>query len=179
VESAGTTVQYAYASGKPVSNTDALGLDDSICMYNRLMCGPPSGLIVTHQVPQDAVLYATPDGQTFFVPPNTNLGAVVAAGQANGLNPFAMQQAIGQFGTFDFQRSDPGYFISAYTDASNYAVGAYGQGAGLPLGDLIALGELFGLFMSSNPAAQSQIDWWTNGWQFMGSSNPVTKRPIQ
>lgn len=107
-------------------------------------------LTVTHQIPADAVLYTTPDGQTFWVPPGADFGAVTAAGQANGLNPFAADQAIGQFGTYDYQRSaDTGTFTAAYTNASNYAVGAYGNGAGLTLGELDFIGASYALFKSS------------------------------
>jgi hypothetical protein len=81
------------------------------------MCGMQSpGLTVINQVPSDAVKYTTPDGQTFWAPPGADFGAATAAGQANGLNPFAANQAIGQFGTFDYQRSGD-TFISAYTPA--------------------------------------------------------------
>jgi RHS repeat-associated protein len=31
---------YVYASGNPVSRVDPLGLDDSVCMFNRAMCDP-------------------------------------------------------------------------------------------------------------------------------------------
>jgi hypothetical protein len=127
---------------------------------------------VTHEVPSNAVLYTTPDGQTFWAPPNANFSQVTQSGQSNGLNPFAGNQAIGQFGTYDYQRSG-NQFITAYTDASNYAVGAYAKGAGLSMGELDFLGNLYALFNSSNFGSSALETWWNNGWQFTNSSHPI------
>jgi hypothetical protein len=57
---------------------------------------------------------------------------VYAAGQAHWQDPVAALLAVGHYGTYDYQR-DEGVFYSAYTDASNYAVGLYMAGRVTPM----------------------------------------------
>ena len=88
-----------------------------------------------------------------------------AAGQSAGLNPFAVNSAIGHYGTYDFQRNAANNtFTGAYTDASNYAVGVYMQGAGYSLSQTIAIGQFFGHSMSSNAGDPRQQAFWEAGW---------------
>jgi hypothetical protein len=80
-----------------------------------------------------------------------------------GKNPIAAFSAIGQFGTYDFQR-DNGIFYSAYTNASNYAACVYMAGAGYSYDATIAIAVAFASLFSSNAGAESQTTWWTKGW---------------
>ena len=103
------------------------------------------------------------DNVRFWAPPKADFREVLAAGRTNGTSPLAAGEAIGQFGTFDFQREDD-RFYTAYTDASNYAVGVYMSGAGYSLEETLALGRLYAWARSSNAGAQAQVDWWKRGW---------------
>ena len=42
---------------------------------------------------------------SFYAPPGFDLKAIVTAGQYGGASPSAVLKAVGQYGTFDFQRS--------------------------------------------------------------------------
>jgi hypothetical protein len=88
---------------------------------------------------------------------------VYAAGQANWQNPFAAPYYIWHFGIYDFQRDD-GTFYSAYTNASNYAVGVYAAGAGYSLSATVTIGQWVADLISSNAGTRTQSDWWTRGW---------------
>jgi hypothetical protein len=91
-------------------------------------------LKVITEVPSDAVPHLAPDGQTFFPAPDAEFHKVYEAGKANGLEPIAASQAIGQFGRFDFQRQESEKrFIRKYTNAPNFAVGVYMRAAGFSL----------------------------------------------
>ncbi len=124
---------------------------------------PPKGLTIVHGAPEDAVSLTAGDGTSFYAPPYANFCKVYAAGQANWQNPIAAFSAIGQFGTYDFQR-DNGMFYSAYTNASNYGVGVYMAGAGYSHDATIAIAVAFASRFSSNAGAESQTAWWTKGW---------------
>jgi len=114
-----------------------------------------------HEAPKDAVEFKSGDGATFLAPPKADFNQVFAAGQANGA--LGANAAVGHFGTFDFQR-DGNTFYSAYTDASNYAVGVYMAGAGYTLDQTIDIGRLFAFGYSSNAGAAAQREWWERGW---------------
>jgi hypothetical protein len=68
-------------------------------------------------------------------------------------------------------------FIPAYTNASNYAVGVYTEGADLPLWLADALGKVYANFKSSNAGNPAQITWWNNGWNAARSDNLPTPIP--
>jgi len=139
---------YAYVGGNPVSETDALGLDP---------------MKIVHEIPADAVFYRAPNGAGFFAPPWANFCEERAAGEVNGLNPFAMNEAIGQGGKYDYQRSG-NTFYTWYTNASNFGVGVYMNGAGASLSELHAIGGVYSYFKSSNANSAAQLNWWDQGW---------------
>ena len=108
----------------------------------------------------DAQLY-TSNGRRFIAPRNTNWCAIKSAGQANGY--LGANAAIGQYGTFDLQRSG-GKYRPEYIDASNYGVGVYMQGAGAGIALLNAAGGAYSYLYSSNANSPKQSLWWDNGW---------------
>jgi hypothetical protein len=112
----------------------------------------------------------------FHAPPGFNLNAIIAAGQAGGVNPFAALAAVGHNGTFDFQRSSSGgntTFYSGYTDASNIAVGAYLYGAGFSNGQASFISNSFANTMSSNAGSPQQSDFRNLGYDLAAAGwNP-------
>ena len=94
-------------------------------------------------------------GRTSFPAPfKFDITKIEAAGQANGLNPFAANANVGQYGTFDFQRSRDSSgntaFYSGFTPVSNFSVGAYMQSAGYSRLLTSAIANGFALLRSSN-----------------------------
>jgi hypothetical protein len=130
----------------------------------------PTSYTVAHGIPNGSVQYTAPDGQKFYAPSSANFCAEEAAGNTNGMNPFAMNQAIGQGGQFDYQR-DNGSFYPAYTDASNFGVGVYMYGAGFSESEMNAIGNSYSFLFSSNKNAASQATWWANGWKAAASGS--------
>jgi RHS repeat-associated protein len=147
----GDTNLYRYVRNDPNDFVDAYGTTQ----YS-----------VTHNLPANAVPYVTQDGYPFFAPPGANWSQEYSSGQQNGMNPFAMNQNIGQGGIYDYQRdASAQQFISDYTNASNYGVGVYMNGAGFSLAELIALGEAYALLNSSNAGSDAQLNMWIAGWE--------------
>ena len=77
-----------------------------------------------------------------------------------------MGKAVGQGGTFDYQRPEGpnGRFDSQYTDASNFGVGVYMNGAGYSLHGMNAVGGAYSFLRSKNANSTAQSDWWAQGW---------------
>ena len=147
------------------SETGTEGMPDLWDFSKVPTVGQHAKLRVVHELPSDAVPHLAPDSETFFAPPDADFCKVYEAGKANGRNPIAAWQAIGQFGTFDFQRQeDKKLFISEYTNASNFAVGVYMRGAGFSLEDTKFFGGLYAHIKSSNAGDPNQSAWWTMGW---------------
>jgi hypothetical protein len=109
---------------------------------------------------------------TFYAPPGTNFSTVRSAGQANGWNPIDVNRNIGHWGTFDFQR-DAGMnqFTRAYTDAANFGVGVYMQGAGYSRANTVRIAGGFAAALSSNAGDPNQARYWTRGWDAANSGN--------
>jgi hypothetical protein len=134
-----------------------------------------------HEVPDDAIAVATPDGRTIYdkdsptkklmAPPRANFREVYAAGRAIASLPYSEQYrrahvAIAQEGTYDFQRDVAEQkFFDAYVHASNYAVGVYMAGAGYSLEATRTLAKLYALRNSKNYDSQDQLNWIKHGWK--------------
>ncbi len=116
---------------------------------------PPGAKIV---IRPDGIPIPDQDSPTkkLMAPPHADYRQVYAAGQAIAPLPIAEQYsrvraAIGQEGTYDFQRDVPNQkFYHAYTPAANYAVGVYMAGAGYSLDTTRTLAKLYALQHSSN-----------------------------
>lgn len=104
----------------------------------------------------------------------------MAAGTQNPFdaNLTAANAAVGQGGTFDVQRSSNSagdtMFYSGYSNAANFAVGAYLYGTGLPqvAGSIIA--NTFALLKSSNFGDPNQALYRNAGYQAAASGGQVT-----
>jgi hypothetical protein len=148
--------------------------------------GAPSGAgssgpyKVIKEPPKDAKVVVPPDGvpiragdppRVLIAPANADYRQIRAAGQAIAQLPPWKQNdyvrtAIGQEGTYDFQRDVANRkFYQAYTPAANYAVGVYMAGAGYTLDITLALAKLYALRNSSNYDTQDQLGWIKRGWR--------------
>ena len=124
---------------------------------------PAHEFTIVHDLPDDAVSYSAGDGSRFYAPPNADFPAMYADAQAHWINPVAAFLAVGHFGRYDFQRQGD-VFHSAYTDASNYAVGGYMAGAGYSNHETMTIAGSFARLYSSNAGSERQSAWWTRGW---------------
>jgi RHS repeat-associated protein len=113
------------------------------------------------------------DGKNFAAPPGTNFSDVYKAGNtaaaALEISPVAFaiiaNEAIGQCGTYDYQRDVKSEtFIAPYTDASNFAVGVYMAGAGLSYEDVEELGKTYAFLKGSTGDMSKKIEYWKAGW---------------
>jgi hypothetical protein len=151
---------YANVGGNPLTNVDPYGLE----IFPDYVPGPMQpGDIWSSQIPNypNAQVYNS-NGRQFLAPQGTDWCAIQAAGQANGLDPFAANQNVGQYGTYDFQRI--GGKHPEYIDASNYGVGVYMNGAGYWQWLMNLGGSAYSFFKSSNANSPKQSLWWNNGW---------------
>jgi len=128
-----------------------------------------AGDIYSSGIPKNAEIYYTNKGIPFYVPQGDDFTSEYLAGKSiNGdawaIQAFFANADIGQGGLYDYQRQN-GIFYPAYTDSSNYGVGVYMYAAGYSLSETIAIGKLFATGMSSNSGSQSQVEYWTRGWQ--------------
>ncbi len=94
-----------------------------------------SGMIKVYRIPKNAVRYVSPSGQEFYAPAGIDFKAMHDVAKCKP--PLPERKAIRYYGAFDFQRNagqgaqkdtNNDHFYPAYTDASNYAVGAYAHG---------------------------------------------------
>ena len=120
--------------------------------------------------PPNSQTFTAPDGQTFLAPAGTNFQDVYNAGKAQGM--LGVRNAVWQYGTFDFQRnrgdgkqSGDNIFYSAYTHASNYAVGVYMNGAGFSLNSTLTVAGVAADLGSKNAGSPALRQWQTLGWK--------------
>jgi hypothetical protein len=137
--------------------------------YRRI--GP--NIVKTDEIPPNSRTFTAPDGQTFLAPAGTNFQDVYDAGKIQGR--LGTRLNVWQYGKYDFQRNGGGgpkpgsldnIFYSAYTDASNYAVGVYMNGAGASLSETLNSARIEALITrSENAGSPRQREWQTRGWQ--------------
>ena len=123
-------------------------------------------------------LTCTGMGRQFYAPSGYNLSNVVAAGSAGGkLNIFAMNRAVGHFGTFDYQRAGTPSSFTFYkglTPVSNMDVGAYLYGAGFTQSQAGTVSNIFADLFSSNAGDPNQAIYRNFGYQLAASGGSYT-----
>jgi RHS repeat-associated protein len=123
-------------------------------------------------------LTCTGMGRQFYAPPQFNLSNVVAAGRAGGkLNIFAMNRAVGHFGTFDYQRAGTPSSFTFYkglTPVSNMDVGAYLYGAGFTQSQAGTVSNTFADLFSSNAGDPNQAIYRNFGYQLAAGGGSYT-----
>jgi hypothetical protein len=154
---------------KPVAGKGIL--PDPSKPENKMIIKPPN------EVPPDAVHYIRGDDDEFYAPPHADFKVVYKTGVNDGLaNYKAANKAIAQGSAFDYQRDIVNkIFHSCYTDASNYAVGVYMQGAGYSKSEMLIIGLWYALNNSKNAGSLHQIHWWFKGWNDAKNGKLATK----
>jgi hypothetical protein len=139
---------------------------------------------IDKSVPQDA-LKCTASGQTFYAPPSFSLSSITSAGASsvmNAFNPSAMNASVGHYGTFDFQRERDAQgnttFKTAYTPASNLAVGAYLYSAGYTKLGATVISDTFALFKSSNAGDANQTLFRNIGVDLAAGKGTLSCSPV-
>jgi RHS repeat-associated protein len=122
-------------------------------------------------------------GQQFYAPPQFSIKTIVTAGEAGGMfNVSAMGNAVGHYGTFDFQRvrdsAGNTIFYSGYTPVSNVAVGAYTYGADFTKNGALAIAKTFKLFVAGNKGAASAPFFTGLGWDLAAGKGSASCSPI-
>lgn len=126
------------------------------------------GYKIHYNLPPGSLRFLSPDGTAFYGPANTNFGLIWLAGEIAKNNGEAnikavIGHALGQGGTFDLQRSGANFYVK-YTNAANFAVGVYMNGAGHSWLATLSAGTYYSMRHSSNGASAIQRYWWRQGW---------------
>ena len=160
--------KFGYVEGNPLIFMDPRGLD------NPRM--GPYGPYYTSMgfrrgVPGNSCTCMV-GSNTFYAPPETNFSNVRAAGQTNGWNPLDVNRNVGHWGAFDLQRdASMNQFTRSYTDAANFAVGVYMQGAGYSRANTGRVAGSFARAFSSNSGDPNQAKYWMMGWDAANSGS--------
>ena len=170
------------ASGQWTSG-EAAGEDETGPLVEGRSAGTASGVHQVPDLPKDAVMVTRPDGSKIYdpdsqtkrlmAPPRANFQEVFAAGEKIANWPLLDQRdkakaALGQFGTYDFQRDKAtNTWFSEYVHAANYAVGVYMAGAGYGLYQSLAFAQAYAVFNSSNAFNDKYKgrEWKIKGWE--------------
>ena len=159
---------YNYVGGGVINYTDPSGLD-RVCPFPWLCpdegpIQPPKWLPI-HSLPPGSILFTSPGGQTFWVPPGTDWCQECADAQKNGRSLSAADSSVGQGGKYDYQRDQTNHTVNSnFQEAANYSVGVYMQCAGFTRTQTMGIGKLYGLFKSLNFFNSTQRTQWTNWW---------------
>ena len=180
-------------AARPGSSSGYLhqGVDGTVYVYSSYYSGQSAFANFILPVPGFSAssnpnrLFLPPDAQScigmgkqFYAPPQFNLNNVIAAGQAGGrLNLFAMNRAVGHFGTFDYQRvgaPSSFTFYKGYTPVSNIDVGAYLYGAGFSQSQAGLISNTFADLFSSNAGDPGQAVYRNFGYQMASGKGGYT-----
>lgn len=150
------------ATGSPLTEGRSAGANSG--KVNQVYTRPKDAIYVTR--PDGSKIY-DPDSTTkrLMAPPRANFQDVYAAGERTANWPLLQQidaarTALGQFGTYDFQRDEA-------TNTANYAVGVYMAGAGYGLYESLAFAQAYAVFNSSNAFDDKYKgrEWKIKGWE--------------
>jgi RHS repeat-associated protein len=167
---------YNYVSGGATNYTDPSGLG-RVCAFAWLcpderQLQPPK-YTVSSGLPPGATQYTSPGGVTFWIPSGASWCKEYADAQKNRRNPFAVASAIGQGGTYDYQRDPIKHVVyTRLQDGANFSVGVYMKGAGYPRWATVVVGAGYGITHSNNASWQQAKSWgklWRDGWDAANS----------
>jgi len=152
-----------------LSNLDTPGLP---------LAFPPAGINTVYKgIPSNSQTFTALNGQTFLAPMGTDFANEYAAGQLSGNDIFQIYANIGFFGNFDFQRNyglgpcSNNVFYRQFTNGSNYGVGIFMNGGGFSLEDTLNIAEGFANAFTGG-FTNTQVQWWTNGWNDAEAGQP-------
>ena len=167
--------QSAYVSGNPMQKIDPYGLIEGFGNYAVPALGDlipksetpkkPNGITGFDRNPSPAgSKTCTPsDGKSFKAPSDIDFSMQHAKGVSTGKNPIAINDDLGQFGAYDYQRQGT-IFVNAYADAGNYGIGVYMHGAGFSLTTTKQIGAAYGAARSKNSGSNNWNEMWEKGW---------------
>lgn len=154
--------------------------DQSVAWLDPSVFAPSPDLGTLAPPPPGAVKLTTSDGDPFFAPAGTDFNDVYRAGQTIRGKPLndqldAVGRALGHGGTYDFQRQPGKPFNGNYRSASNFAVGAYMNGAGFSWPETAALGGLYATLHGRPDVIPDDEPWWQSGYDAAASGQLPTK----
>lgn len=164
---------YSLPKLDPTVDNSNAPQDQSAALLDQSAFAPMADLATLAPTPPGAVKATTPSGDAFWVPKDSNFNDVYQAGQSIQNKPLSDQLTaignnIGHGGTFDFQRQG-GAFNGNYTDASNFAVGVYMNGAGYSWPETKALGDIYAYTHDKNGLPPGDEVMWRAGYDAANS----------
>jgi hypothetical protein len=117
--------------------------------------------------PPGAAIFKTADDFPFYAPAATDFAQIYDAGQKirddNFFHKLFEVGPILHYGDYDLQRQD-GSFNRNYTNASNFAVGDFMNGAGFSWPATVVLGDIYALTHDQGRIPPGDKPWWQAGY---------------
>lgn len=144
--------------------------DQSAAQLDPSAFAPSADLnVLAPPTPPGAAILKTADDFPFYAPAGTDFNEVYQAGQkirgkslSDQLD--AIGRDLGHGGTYDFQRQG-GTFNKNYQNASNFAVGAYMNGAGYSWPETEAISSLYAIGHGRPDIIPGDKPWWQAGYE--------------